>query len=1711
MQAKISKFIAAVLVLVIVFANSWSVVSYAAEVFLSEKELENQNTTSKDGSVDFDVQYTNGKHSATLNIDEKNTKLNIAVSLKKSGYVKDLAIDFSSSNFEIDQINDENTDENGNSAQTTVAKKIQNFDAENKKITFGQITNKEQISEQIYINPIIKEEIGEDNFSRDNRIKLTCTFVNTDAKETKVEKEIVLHTEWTAKNVETELNYETIKYIPYASNEGNKIIVQGEVTTNVKNYVLPVKKTNINISIPQIAGEYPEKVSVINNTEEITKELNKENITYDEKNGSLTIKENNEIKNNKIQWQKNKPQKYIVTYIYSAKAYEKIKETSIKLNYKLNSEITLYSNNELTIKKETIAEQVQKEKLGEIADITLENPNGDIYKGYMYNNKVTAEENKRETDIVNRYTLNIAYSNLIDSLTISQNDDKFTTSKEQEYKANIYNKELKMSKQEFENVLGTDGKIEIQSKDGMILNTIDKDTQSEQDEIKVDLTSVKTENIVLKISKPQTEGSLNFEITKAIERDNDYSIEEIKEFTNLKSSLNVVAKNSDIAVLDETTEMVTKLEEPSLKIKIEMEQDRFSTVTTNEDVSITATLENDSMDDIMYINPNFKVILPPNIEKLDVKTVEVLFDEELKIAETKTYDNEDGTKTIETQLEGQQSKFNNPIMRGASILFMVDITLNKLTPTQNTKIKVIAENGDENKTTAQNEIDIKYVAPTGVVTTNSVTGYNGDEKLLVINEETKEALLPAKSEAKELTFEMNIINNYENTLEDVVILGRTIFKGNKNIDTMEDLGTTLDIPMSSKITVDGVPKEKMEVYYSTNKNATKDLEIPENEWTTEITDYSNIKTYMIVLRNYIIKTGETIKFSYNAKAPANLDYMNKAYEMYAMYFTNNQYAGKIKDKAVAIKIGLSTGKEAVLNANLESEIGEGASVKAGEHLKYILTINNNGSITAENSSINIEIPSNLEYVPQEGEKYRIRTIMPLQKFEMPEEPDWDNINWDKSEMSKEEAMAMWKLQAEQMKQQMEEYSKWVEEQKAQGVEFDENITEQKKILVIEIGNIKTNQTIKKELEFNTMHLGSNAEVEQVKLKATVEYNEDMKAETNEVTNIIKISYFNVNIYANNEEKIQVGDIYECLINISTNDFENDATNVILKINLPEEMEYKSVAYEGGTTPNKVVVKGNTLQINLGTIERGKNRQLTLKLNVKDLPNGVYKKDVSITGTIEADGKNAETIPTLTDTINKIGVSIVQTCNIPANTTISAAEKYTYTFTISNLSEIPMEDVILTDKLPDEVQLKSVETIYSDGTKSTDISVNENGEMEVNLSLGELTTANVKVEVMAKSLTKDTTITNKGKITHDKIGEIESNSITHVVELFDKNNVDPDKPSYTKKITGTVWIDKNRNGAKDTDEEKVPNVTVILIDQNGNIVKNEKKSECVTTTDSDGNYLFNNLYAGTYTAIFLYESSLYSATTYRKDGVDESLNSDAIDKTIVFEGVKRVAGVTEIIKVTTSNIYNMDLGLVENTKFDLRLDKTVRVITTNNGKHVAEHTYNNKLAKIDFEAKYIKQSSMVVEYSITITNEGGVAGYAKKIADYIPTELKFNSELNKDWYEGANGTVYNSSLANTVINPGESKTVTLILTKNMNNDDFGVFSNSAEIYEASNNNGLLDIDSIPGNKASNEDDYSIANVIVGVKTGQTVIYVTLTMVVLIIIATGVYVIRKKVLK
>ncbi|MCI8352587.1 MAG: hypothetical protein HFJ58_03110 [Clostridia bacterium] len=141
----------------------------------------------------------------------------------------------------------------------------------------------------------------------------------------------------------------------------------------------------------------------------------------------------------------------------------------------------------------------------------------------------------------------------------------------------------------------------------------------------------------------------------------------------------------------------------------------------------------------------------------------------------------------------------------------------------------------------------------------------------------------------------------------------------------------------------------------------------------------------------------------------------------------------------------------------------------------------------------------------------------------------------------------------------------------------------------------------------------------------------------------------------------------------------------------------------------------------------------------------------------------------------------------------------------------------------------------------------------------------------------------------------------------------------------------------------------------------------------------------------------------------------------------------------------------------------------------------------------------------------MAGYAKKIVDYIPSDMTFKSELNEEWYIGESGNAYNASLANTLINPGETKEVTLVLTKKMTNDNTGTINNVAEIYESSNDYGLKDVDSTEANKIQGEDDYSLADVVIGVKTGEVYVYVIITLISITILGIGIYFINKKVLR
>ena len=58
----------------------------------------------------------------------------------------------------------------------------------------------------------------------------------------------------------------------------------------------------------------------------------------------------------------------------------------------------------------------------------------------------------------------------------------------------------------------------------------------------------------------------------------------------------------------------------------------------------------------------------------------------------------------------------------------------------------------------------------------------------------------------------------------------------------------------------------------------------------------------------------------------------------------------------------------------------------------------------------------------------------------------------------------------------------------------------------------------------------------------------------------------------------------------------------------------------------------------------------------------------------------------------------------------------------------------------------------------------------------------------------------------------------------------------------------------------------------------------------------------------------------------------------------------------------------------------------------------EIVKVDLKKSKLNDVVVKFNYSIRVTNEGEIAGYAKEVSDYIPNGLKFVAEDNPDWTE-----------------------------------------------------------------------------------------------------------------
>ena len=275
--------------------------------------------------------------------------------------------------------------------------------------------------------------------------------------------------------------------------------------------------------------------------------------------------------------------------------------------------------------------------------------------------------------------------------------------------------------------------------------------------------------------------------------------------------------------------------------------------------------------------------------------------------------------------------------------------------------------------------NVEIVSPTGVVTENTMTGYNEEKAISNITQEKQEDIIRIYDQAHEVTIGGTILNNYENSLENVLILGRTPFKDNKLIDEATLLGSTFTMKMKERLSVQGIDQSKVKIYYSENAEATKDLITASNVWTENPSNLENVKSYLIVIVGELQK-GAKISFNYKAELPANLSYNNSTYTTYKMYYDNKTETATIGEKKTAGTIGVTTGTgpevKITLTSNMpkdESQEGDVRLLPAKGAARFWVDIENTGKMEATNASIVVDTPSDTEvvnYIEETGEYKR---------------------------------------------------------------------------------------------------------------------------------------------------------------------------------------------------------------------------------------------------------------------------------------------------------------------------------------------------------------------------------------------------------------------------------------------------------------------------------------------------------------------------------------------------------------------------------------------------------------------------------------------------------------------------------------------------------------------------------------------------------------------
>ena len=1267
-----------------------------------------------------------------------------------------------------------------------------------------------------------------------------------------------------------------------------------------------------------------------------------------------------------------------------------------------------------------------------------------IYKGKLYAGL--------EKEYIINTDININYAKAItDGITLQETSDQNIIS-------DVYTG-INISKTRFDELFGATGEIIIYDQNGQIIGRINNATKADENGNIVVTYSTEATLIKIETSKPITEGKLEIKSYKKLISED---VNSITELTQVGYITEIGYDNNKLGQVESNID----LKETFTQSKFEVDRDTLSTVVGNS-VEIKATLLTNNEQYDLYKNPTFRFEFPEQVENIEITDVELLYEEELHITNYSV----DGRSIIVT-LEGAQTNYKEETIEGATLVVNANVTLNKKSATTDTNITMHYENQNarQYKDNAQSGVEtqeIKVIAPKDLTVINSIPTISlettGQDQSTSVN-------LITANVPKQLEIHSEIINTTESNMNNVRILG-TLLTDNKQ--------NNLEIQVINGIQV--LNGANATIYYTQNEDATNDLNDANNEWTTELVQEA--KKYLIVAER--LDTGASIEVSYLVQVPENLEYNKQAKESYNVTYINEETSveNTMNSSIITLETGVGPKLEAKLSAKINGqEITQ--NVKNGEVIQYRIEVSNTGSETINNVDIIGQVPEGTTMVvPEENYEYTGTSYYE----ELPDKEYKANIQ---SIASGEVRTFTYEVR---VNSDTKEGTKLENTLKINYNGATAETTAH--TLTTEKGNIRV--TVKRVTD-RSIDLYTAGVVQYFAI----------------IENISNENQENVKVYTNFSDNLEVQ-----RLTLMTGMGEEDGEIYKIGVNEPQVVDLQNGENEIQEIEDSIASENIEYsdEINIGTLNVGEAKVLSYDMLITKADNN--KIDFSV---VAQDREKQYSSNILEEEVKEFSISLNME-NKSGVQNVKAGDIITYVITAKNEANAPTKDLMIVDNIPSQLTIKRItingQTYEIPNTNNLEIPVDivENGEATieietvVNYSEGrtesEAITNVATAQIYGKTISTTSEVTNI-ILANENVNNDDVQGGNGTTTGGQNNVTDNNIATGTSTISGFAWYDENEDGRKDPNEKPLSGIKVKLLNvDTNNIVKDVRGNDLEVTTNENGVYVLDRIGNGRYIAIFEYNEGEYTLTRYKVAGVAESQNSDVIRNDLTINGEQQNVASTDIIQIDNNSVADINIGLALLQNYDLKLDKYVSRIVMQNSKGTTVREFQDStLAKAEIDAKQINGTTVIIEYQIKVTNVGEVTGYVRKIADYIPSDMTFSSELNKDWYQTGN-TIYTSILSNEPIAAGETKTVTLTLVKSMTEDNTGRINNRAEIAEDYNDLGLKDINSTPGNQEPKENDLGSADVILSIRTGG-VVYISIAVAILIVLIIIGFVIWKK---